>query len=384
MKSEWKVKKIGDVVDIRRGASPRPIHKFLSNKGMPWVKIADATSDNSRFIRKTNECIINEGIKKSVMVTPETLIVSNSATPGLPKIMKINACVHDGWLVFSNYKGITRDFLYYKFIDVRRNLVNQANGSVFQNLKTDIVREFDINIPSINTQNKIVSMLSKIDEKIELNEKINKNLLQQTQALYNHSFPYTVSDVLPEGWRLGTASEIIEIHDSKRIPLSGAQRDKMEKKIYPYYGAAALMDYVDEYIFDGKYLLLGEDGTVVDDAGFPILQYVWGQFWVNNHAHILTGKLGYNVESLYMLFKQTPVKSIVTGAVQPKISQANLKSIPVVIPPANLIIAFNNQVNEMFALIRNIEEENKSLSTLRDSLLPKLMSGEIDVSELDL
>lgn len=213
---------------------------------------------------------------------------------------------------------------------------------------------------------------------------LNKNLLQQTQALYNHSFPYTVSDVLPEGWRLGTASEIIEIHDSKRIPLSGAQRHKMEKKIYPYYGAAALMDYVDEYIFDGKYLLLGEDGTVVDDAGFPILQYVWGQFWVNNHAHILTGKLGYNVESLYMLFKQTPVKSIVTGAVQPKISQANLKSIPVVIPPANLIIAFNNQVNEMFALIRNIEEENKSLSTLRDSLLPKLMSGEIDVSELDL
>ena len=213
---------------------------------------------------------------------------------------------------------------------------------------------------------------------------LNKNLLQQTQALYNHSFPYTVSDVLPEGWWLGTASEIIEIHDSKRIPLSGAQRDKMEKKIYPYYGAAALMDYVDEYIFDGKYLLLGEDGTVVDDAGFPILQYVWGQFWVNNHAHILTGKLGYNVESLYMLFKQTPVKSIVTGAVQPKISQANLKSIPVVIPPANLIIAFNNQVNEMFALIRNIEEENKSLSTLRDSLLPKLMSGEIDVSELDL
>lgn len=213
---------------------------------------------------------------------------------------------------------------------------------------------------------------------------LNKNLLQQAQALYNHSFPYTVSDILPEGWRLGTVSEIIETHDSKRIPLSGAQRDKMKKKIYPYYGAASLMDYVDEYIFDGKYLLLGEDGTVVDDAGFPILQYVWGQFWVNNHAHILTGKLGYNVESLYMLFKQTPVRSIVTGAVQPKISQVNLKSIPVVIPPTNLIRAFNNQVNEMFALIRNIEVENKSLSTLRDSLLPKLMSGEIDLSVLDL
>ena len=176
MKCEWKTKKIGEVVDIRRGASPRPIHIFLTNKGMPWVKIADATSDTSRYIRKTNEFIIDEGISKSVMVVPETLIVSNSATPGLPKIMKITACVHDGWLIFSNYKGITRDFLYYKLIDVRQKLVNQANGSVFQNLKTDIVKDFDINIPSIETQEKIVDLLSKLDDKIELNNNINNNL----------------------------------------------------------------------------------------------------------------------------------------------------------------------------------------------------------------
>lgn len=176
MKYEWRTLKIGDVVDIRRGASPRPIHKYLTNEGMPWVKIADATSDSSRYIWKTNECIIEEGISKTVMVDPETLIVSNSATPGLPKIMKITACVHDGWLVFSNYRNITRDFLYYKFIDIRRKLVNQANGSVFQNLKTDIVKDYDINIPSIHTQNKIVNLLLGIDEKIEINNKINNNL----------------------------------------------------------------------------------------------------------------------------------------------------------------------------------------------------------------
>ena len=176
MKSEWSNKKIKDVVDIRRGASPRPIHNFLANNGMPWVKIADATADPSRYLWKTNEYIIYEGIKKSVVVEPETLIVSNSATPGLPKIMKINACVHDGWLVFSNYRGITRDFLYYKFIDIRRKLVNQANGSVFQNLKTDIVKDFDIVIPSIQTQNKIVDILSRLDDKIELNNAINENL----------------------------------------------------------------------------------------------------------------------------------------------------------------------------------------------------------------
>ena len=184
--------------------------------------------------------------------------------------------------------------------------------------------------------------------------------------------------------RVGTVSEIVEIHDAKRIPLSGAQRMKMEKKVYPYYGAASLMDYVDEYIFDGKYLLLGEDGTVVNDAGYPILQYVWGKFWVNNHAHILTGKLGFNVESLMLLFRRTPVKSIVTGAVQPKISQANLKSIPVVIPPEEEIAAFNDSIDSLFSLIRNNEEQNKELSKLRDTLLPKLMSGEIDVSDISL
>lgn len=193
-----------------------------------------------------------------------------------------------------------------------------------------------------------------------------------------------MGDELPDGWRIGSVGEIIEIHDSKRIPLSGAERAKMEKKTYPYYGAAALMDYVDDYIFDGKYLLLGEDGTVVDEAGYPILQYVWGQFWVNNHAHILTGKLGFNVESLYMLFKQTPVKAIVTGAVQPKISQTNLRSIQVVIPPQKLLTDYNSQIEPLFALLRTNEETNKSLTALRDTLLPKLMSGELDVSNIQL
>ena len=231
-------------------------------------------------------------------------------------------------------------------------------------------------------QEKIAGILEVLDRKIRLNTEINENLQQQAQMLYKECFPYSINDALPNGWRVGTVGEIIEIHDSKRIPLSGAKRAKMGKKLYPYYGAASLVDFVDDYIFDGKYLLLGEDGTVVDDAGCPILQYVWGKFWANNHAHILTGKLGFNVESLYMLFKRTPIKSIVTGAVQPKISQANLRSIQVVIPPEKLLMEYNCKVEPLFALLRFNEEANKSLATLRDTLLPKLMSGEIDVSAI--
>jgi type I restriction enzyme S subunit len=179
----------------------------------------------------------------------------------------------------------------------------------------------------------------------------------------------------------GILGDIIELFDSKRIPLSGNQRAKM-KKIYPYYGAAALMDYVDDYLFDGIYLLIGEDGTVIDNFGFPILQYVWSKFWVNNHAHVLQGTNGFTVESLYILLKQASVASIVTGAVQPKINQANLKSLNVVVPTKEEMREFNSLIEPLFAQIRNNSDENLRLATLRDTLLPRLMSGELSVADL--
>ena len=278
-------------------------------------------------------------------------------------------------------------FVYYTAINPTfRNVAikSMVGSSGRQRVQQSVLEELELSVPGLDEQRRIGAFLAELDEKIALNNKINDNLLAQAQTLYKQFFPYGVQDDLPDGWRIGTVGEIIEIHDSKRIPLSGADRSKMEKKIYPYYGAASLMDLVDNYIFDGKYLLLGEDGTVVDDAGYPILQYVWGQFWVNNHAHILTGRLGYDVESLYMLFKQTPVKSIVTGAVQPKISQANLRSVQVVIPPEHNLREYNDLVEPLFSLFRANEEECKTFTALRDTLLPKLMSGEIDVSAVQL
>lgn len=212
---------------------------------------------------------------------------------------------------------------------------------------------------------------------------VNENLLQQAQLLYKDRFvDMTPFDgVRPNDWHEGTVSEIIELHDSQRIPLSSRERAELAK-IYPYYGATSVMDYVDRYLFDGIYLLLGEDGTVVDAKGFPILQYVEGKFWVNNHAHIITGKNGFSVELLYLLFSMTNVHSIVTGAVQPKISQANLNKVPVVIPSTVELQSFDSVIQPIFAQIRNLRAENDRLATIRDTLLPKLMSGELDVSDI--
>src|SRR5699024_5205996 len=296
-----------------------------------------ATADSSRYISETKEYIKRESKEKSRSVIKGDLILSNSATPGLPKIMDIDACIHDGWLLLRNFNGVLKEFLYYTLVNKRRELVSNATGTVFNNLKTDTVKNFKIQLPDIKTQKIITNTLQNIDEKIDINNKIINNLEELAQTLFKRWFvdfefpneegkPYKSSGgkmveselgMIPEGWRHEVLKNITINSDRKRIPLSKLEREK-RKSIYPYYGAASLMDYVDDYIFEGVHVLVGEDGTVIDDKGYPIMQYVWGKFWVNNHAHVLQGKGDFSSEYIYLLLKRTNVTNIVTGAVQPK------------------------------------------------------------------
>jgi type I restriction enzyme S subunit len=184
--------------------------------------------------------------------------------------------------------------------------------------------------------------------------------------------------LIPKGWKVGKLGKVINILDSKRVPLSKKQRQARPGK-YPYYGATKIMDYVDDYLFDGRYLLMGEDGSVITEDGFPYLQYVWGKFWANNHAHVLQGKKGYSVEHLYLLLIKTNITPFVTGAVQLKLNQKNMKSIPLVIPTAQILSTFETYIQPFFNKMRNNSEEEITLIKLRDTLLPKLMSGEIEL-----
>lgn len=292
------------------------------------------------------------------------------------------------YIVFRAKDSVDEDFIYYLVCSplVREPAIKSMVGSSGrQRVQTDVVQNLEIMVPDYEEQKRISGLLKSLDDKIAANTEVNKNLFQQAQALYKDRFVdlRSFDGEMPSDWHLGTVSEIIELHDSKRIPLSSRERANLAK-IYPYYGATSVMDYVDRYLFDGIYLLLGEDGTVVDSKGFPILQYVEGKFWVNNHAHIITGKSGFTVETLYLLFSLTNVQSIVTGAVQPKISQANLNKVPVIIPSEAELSDFDSIVQPIFAQIRNLRAENDRLSATRDTLLPRLMSGELDVSDLDL
>lgn len=301
----------------------------------------------------------------------------------------------DGILVYAGFlikfsidssKVNPKYIKYYCMSDEYKGWVQgHLTGSTRGNINAQTYANMEISIPPREQQNRIVSILEELERKRKNNIAINRNLSEQAKILYKEWFidfgPF--EGEMPGDWHLGTVEEIIELHDSKRKPLSGRQRDDMEK-IYPYYGATSIMDYVDNYIFDGIYLLLGEDGSVIDTEGYPILQYVFGKFWPNNHAHVITGEKGFSVEMLYLLFSLTNVQSIVTGAVQLKISQQNLKTVEVVIPSYEAITEFDEMIQPIFREIRRLRTENDKLTTLRDNLLPKLMSGELDVSDLDI
>ena len=163
--------------------------------------------------------------------------------------------------------------------------------------------------------------------------------------------------------------------DKQRKPLSSMQRASMDK-IYPYYGAASLMDYVDNYIFDGVYLLFGEDGTVITSNNNPVLQYVWGKFWVNNHAHVLRGVNNISTEFLYVMFKEMPIADVITGAAQPKISQGRLSEKKILMPSLDLILIWSKLTNPYFDSLRVKTNQIRLLTEARDRMLFELISGE--------
>lgn len=389
--AEWIECKICDIGTVVGGATPSTKKAENYECGnIAWITPKDLSTFNGRYIQRGERNITEIGLKScSTQLLPKNTVLFSSRAPiGYIAIAANQVCTNQGFKSVIPNEATDPLFLFYLLKYNKDKIEAMGSGTTFKEVSGNTMKNIIVRVPSDKeVQKNIASILGTLDNKIEENERINNNLEQQAKALYKDWFfdfsPFSTKGNLPDGWHLGTVGDIIQLHDSKRVPLSGSERDKMEK-IYPYYGATSLMDYVDNYLFDGIYLLLGEDGTVVDSLGFPILQYVYGQFWVNNHAHIITGKEGFSVEELYLFFSLTNIKSIVTGAVQQKVSQQNLKKVPAIIPSKEALSAFDDLIQPIFAQIRNLRDENAHLADLRDTLLPRLMSGELDVSDTEI
>jgi type I restriction enzyme S subunit len=140
-------------------------------------------------------------------------------------------------------------------------------------------------------------------------------------------------------WREFRLEDFVDIHNQTRIPLSKMDRSRRQG-IYPYYGASGIIDYVDDYLFDGEFVLVSEDGENLKSRKTPIAFKASGKFWVNNHAHIIQGKKHFHNNLIVYYFKNLDLHEFITGAVQPKLNKANLLSIPLYLPENESAMVF--------------------------------------------
>ena len=255
-------------------------------------------------------------------------------------------------------------FMHTRYI--QKYFENNASGSGQRyTLSNDTIGNIPVLLPSVEEQHTIGKVLADIDRKIELNKQINDNLEAMAKQLYDYWFvqfdfpneegkPYKSSGgamvwndklkrEIPQGWSDCKLKDFINLFDSKRVPLSSKDRGERQG-VYPYYGATGIMDYVNDYIFDGDYILLAEDGSTSDAKGFPIVQYIWGKNWVNNHAHIILPKNERYMMFTYQMLRSIPAKQIETGSIQKKISQENLCGYKMVLPNSDLLEKYENVV----------------------------------------
>ena len=369
--SKTNYKRLGDYireVDVRNRdlKATRLMGINIGKYFMPSVANVIGTDLSNYKIVAKNQFACNlmhvgrdEKIPMAMLENNESIIVSPAYF--VFQISQLESLLPEYLMMWFRNPHFDKEAWFYTDSDVRGGMTKSA------------LLDMKLPIPPIDQQQKIVAEYNAIQQRIKLNEQLIVKLEETAQTIYRKMFVDGIDkNNLPEGWRMGTLGEIANILDYKRKPLSAEQR-ALIKGEYPYFGAMSIIDYINDYIFDGVYLLFAEDGVnVVDENGHPNLQYVYGKFWLNNHAHIMQGNDIASTEYLYLALKQSIVTDLVTGAAQPKINQENMSTIPIVVPNQSVMEQFNRVIKHLFDSKKSSEIENFKLKEIQSLLLVKM------------
>lgn len=376
MKSEWTKKKLSDIADF----NPREtIKKGAIAKKIPMDVLRPFYRDIPYYVE---ECFsggtkFRNGDTIMARITP---CLENGKTAHV-------SILNDGevgfgsteYIVFRAKEGITnKDYLYYLVCspEVREAAIKSMVGSSGrQRVQTDVVKNLEIDVPPLVDQEKIGSFLKSVDDKIALNDRINKNLEQQISALYQSWFEtFDLTDgVCPESWSNQELSTIAEISSGKRPPIKAESCSK-ETPI-PIVGAASVMGFTSESNHTDKILVTGRVGT------HGIVQRFNTPCWTSDNTLVIKSTY---YEFTNQTLQRIDYSAMNRGSTQPLITQGDIKKVSVLVPDTETLAKFETFAGTMMNQWEANKQENVKLASLRDTLLPKLMSGELDVSDIQL
>lgn len=380
----WDRVQLGDVCEVVRGGSPRPIIDYITEDpdGVNWLKIGDVR-ETDKYFTHANERIKRSGISKSREVEKGDLILSNSMSFGRAFITLVDGYIHDGWLRLRCDETILdKEFLYYFLTShiAQNQFKAVATGSVVNNLKSDTVKAVMIDLPPLGVQKKIAAILSAFDDAIKTTEEINENLQKQAQAIYSKM----VIDGEDGSWVPGVLSDIAVI-TMGQSPKGNTYNEKGEGTVFFQGRAEFGFRFPTRRLYTTEPKRMAKANDVLVSVRAPVgdLNVAYEDCCIGRGLGAVSSKDNHQSFVLYTMFELREQLDVFNGdgTVFGSINRDALNSLTISIPPKDVMDRFEEIVLPMDKMIRNNYEEISRLEAVRDSLLPRLLTGEIDVSE---
>ena len=393
--------KLGEVANVKGGKRiPKGIGLINIPNGHPYIRVRDLNNKRLLELDNSYEYVDNETQKVISKYTVKTgdVVLSIVGTIGLVAIVGRTldgANLTENCVKLSSFHGVNRDFLYYYLrSDCGQQEIRCGTvGAVQAKLPIKNIQNIAINLPDYTTQERIASLLLSIDRKIELNQKINDNLEQQAVTYFQELY---INNANPM-WQIGTISDLGTV-------VGGSTPSKTKPEYYTNNGIAWITPK-DLSINKSKFISHGENditelglknssatvmpkGTVLFSSRAPIgyIAIASNEVTTNQGFKSVIPYSEIGTAFVYFFLKHSlpVIESAASGSTFKEISGSAMKNIPAIIPDRNTLDQFNSFCAPIFAQQKILEEQNHSLAMLRDSLLPKLMSGAIDIASIQL
>lgn len=359
--------RLEEIVDVTMGQSPKSEYYNTEKNGYPFLQ-GNRTFGFKYPTFDTYTTVVTKFAKAG------DVIMSVRAPVGALNITPVDMCLGRG-VCSLRMKNGNQSFLFYMMKYYVSHLLKKESGTVFGSVNRNDINGLEVDIPEdVEEQKRIARYLEMIDDKIELNNAINNNLEQQVSVLYQSWFEdfEITNGVCPENWSYQELSTIADIASGKRPPVKSDTCN--EKTPIPIVGAASVMGFTSEANHTDKILVTGRVGThgVIQRCNTPC--------WTSDNTLVITSPY---YEFTNQILHRIDYASMNRGSTQPLITQGDMKKVAVLVPDEDTLAKFEEFAGALMAKWEANNNENVKLASLRDTLLPKLMSGELDVSDID-